>query len=100
MPSYPLWSGFNAEALNSTEINGAAPSPDLLFEGFDGDIFPVLLGGVAGLYADVMQARAEFSDYALQHEDKSMEVSPGKTDLSVMPEIRALGRERSRKEYP
>jgi hypothetical protein len=98
--SYPLWSGFNAEALNSTEINGAAPSPDLLFDGFDGDVFPVLLGGVAGLYADVMRARAEFSDYALQSEDMNMEVSPARTDLSALPEIRAINGGRSRKDYP
>lgn len=98
--SYPLWSGFNAEAINATEINGAAPSPDLLFDGLDTDIFPVLLGGIAGLYADVMRARAEFSDYALQSEDKNMEVSPARTDLSALPEIRAMGGERSRKDYP
>ena len=98
--SYPLWSGFNAEALNATEINGAAPSPDLLFEGFDGDIFPVLLGGVVGLYADVMRARAEFSDYALQEEDTTFETSRARTEFETLHEDRAFGKERSRKDFP
>ena len=98
--SYPLWSGFNTGFINDTEINGAAPSPDLLFEGFDGDIFPVLLGGVAGLYADVMRARSAFSGYALQPEDKNIEVSPARTAFAPLPEIRAMGKERSRKDYP
>lgn len=96
----PLWSGFNSHSLNATEINGAAPSPDLLFDGFDGDIFPVLLGNNGDLYADVMRARAEFSDYALQDEDRTMETAASKSNLSVLPERRAMGKERSRKDFP
>ena len=98
--SYALWSGFNTGFINDTEINGAAPSPDLLFEGFDGDIFPVLLGGHAGLYADVMRTRAELRSYALQEEDTIFEASRSKTSIAVLHEDRALGKERSRKDFP
>lgn len=97
---YALWSGFNAEAINSTEINGAAPSPDLLFDGFDADIFPVLLGGFSGLYADVMRTRAELRSYALQEEDRIFEASRSKTNIDVLHEDRAMGKERSRKDFP
>lgn len=95
-----LWSGFNAEAINSTEINGAAPSPDMLFEGFDGDVFPVLLGGYAGLYADVMRTRDERREYALQQEDRTFETNASKTDITILHEKRAMGKERSRKDFP
>jgi len=95
-----LWSGFNAEAINSTEINGAAPSPPMLFDGFDGDVFPVLLGGISGLYSDVMRTRAELRTYALQEEDRIFETSRAKTSIGVLHEDRAMGKERSRKEFP
>lgn len=95
-----LWSGFNADAINSTEINGASPSPDLLFDGFNGDVFPMLLGGFPGQYADVMRTRSAFSSYALQDEDRTMETSISKTSLSALPEIRTMGGERSRKDFP
>lgn len=98
--SYALWSGFNSGFINDTEINGAAPSPDLLFEGFDGDTFSVLLGGHAGLYADVMRTRAELRSYALQEEDTTFETSRAKTNLKTLHEDRAMGRERSRKDFP
>lgn len=97
---HALWSGFNAEAINATEINGASPSPDLLFEGFDGDVFPVLLGAHDGLYADVMRTRAALSSYALQEEDRIFEASRSKTSITVLHEDRALGKERSRKDFP
>lgn len=95
-----LWSGFNAEAINSTEINGAAPSPPMLFAGFDGDVFPVLLGGVSGLYADVMRTRQELRSYALQEEDRIFEASRSRTSIDVLHEDRAMGDERSRKDFP
>lgn len=95
-----LWSGFNAEAINSTEINGAAPSPDMLFDGFDGDVFPMLLGSFPGMYADVMHVRDAFSSYALQEEDRTFETSAAKTNLSALHENRSMGGERSRKDFP
>lgn len=95
-----LWSGFNAEAINATEINGFSPSPDMLFDGFDGDIFPVLIGGFAGQYADVMRARSSLSSYALQDEDRAMETSISKTHISPLPEDRSMGKDRSRKDFP
>jgi hypothetical protein len=98
--TYALWSGFNAEAINSTEINGAAPSPDLLFEGFNADIFPILMASFEDMHADVMRARAELRSYALQQEDRTFETSRSRTSISVLHEDRALGKERSRKDYP
>lgn len=95
-----LWSGFNAEVINSTEINGVAPTPDMLFDGFNGDIFPMLIGGFPGLYADVMRARSAHSAYAAQEEDREYETSASKTNLSPLPEIRSMGGERSRKDFP
>lgn len=98
--TYPIWSGINAEQINSTEINGAAPTPLVVTEGFSSAVFPVLMGLHLGMYAEVMRARWEVRDLQVKSEPQDFELGAEKKDFSVLPENRAYSVERSRKEYP
>ena len=97
--TYPIWSGINTGFFNDVEINGAALTPDLTFDGFNADIVPVHLGGVDGLYAEVMYARMASPQMVVPEESVNwfFDINP---NIEVLPELRMMGKERSQKEYP
>lgn len=98
--TYPIWSGINAEEINSTEINGDAPTPLVVTSGFSSAIFPVLTGTYPGLFFEVMRARYEPRPLRPISEERGFTLSPDKKELAVLPEYKDLGVERSRKDYP
>lgn len=100
MSIYPVWSGINAEEINSTEINGDAPTPSVITDGFSGAVFPVLSGTYPGLYFEVMKTRYEPHALRPIDEERDFVISSGNKELSTLPEDRDLDVERSRKDYP
>lgn len=98
--SYPVWSGINAEQINSTPINDVAPTPLIVFDGFDSSSIPVLMGSYAGLYSEVMHTRFERRTLKPISESYSVTLSFEDKDLAPLPENRAMNAERSRKDYP
>ena len=98
--TYPVWSGINAEQINSTEINGVAPTPLVITDGFSSAVFPVLMGLHPGLYAEVMRVRPEIRDQRVIAETQEFPVSVEQQNLSVLPEDRDFEAYRSRKRYP
>jgi len=97
--TYPIWGGINTGFFNDVEINGAALTPDLTFDGFNADIVPVHLGGIDGLYAEVMYARMASGQITIPAEAINwfFDINP---NIEVLPELRTMGKERSRKVYP
>jgi len=97
---YPVWSGINAEQINSTPINDVAPTPLIVFDGFDSSAIPVLMGSYAGMYADVMHARFEQRAMKPYFETINITLSFEDKELEVLPQDRAMEAGRSRKDYP
>lgn len=98
--TYPIWSGINAEQINSTEVNGCAPTPTIISDGFSSAVFPVLIGSRPGLYFEVMRTRYEERRQRIIQEMSSFVVPDGRREVSVLPEDRDMDVERSRKDYP
>lgn len=98
--TYPVWSGINAEQINSTDINGCAPTPLVQTDGFSSAVFPVLMGAYPGQYAEVMRVRPEVRGLRVNAETQDFVVLDEKKDLSILPENRAMRVARSRKRYP
>lgn len=97
---YPVWSGINAEQINSTDVNGCAPTPLVVTDGFSGAVFPVLMGSYPGLYFEVMHVRPE--QHALHVKDETQNFAMGSENKNIraLPENRAMDVERSRKRFP
>src|SRR5688500_5406676 len=98
--TYPVWSGINAEHINSTEVNGCAPTPTIQTNGFSAAVFPVLMGTYPGLFFEVLRVRGEQRAQRVIHETRSFALGSENKDTSVLPENRVMNVERSRKEYP
>lgn len=97
---YPVWSGINAEQINSTEINGVAPTPLIQIDGFDSSEFPVLMGSYPGLYFEVMRARNEHRAQRVIDETQEFPMPIEKKNTVALPEDREVDVGRSRKVYP
>lgn len=98
--SYPLWSGIDAEAINSTEINGAAPSPPIVTLGFTSAVIPVLIGTYEGLWFEVLYTRHEQRNLKPISETRSSWARAEKQYLEALPEKQTVDSERSHKKYP
>lgn len=98
--TYPVWSGINAEQINSTDVNGVAPTPLIVVDGFSSAIFPVLLGTYPGLYAEVVKVRNEDQLASPISEERDLVTVYEGQDVAVLPELNTVGVERSRKDYP
>lgn len=98
--TYPVWSGVNSEWVDSTEINGAAPTPTIEFGGFDSSQIPVLIGAHPGLYFEVLHTHFERKALAATNETKDMVAKSEGRGLVTLPENRDMSVERSRKAYP
>lgn len=98
--TYPIWSGINAEQINSTEVNGAAPTPLIQVDGFDSSAFPVLIGMHSGLYFEVVRARHEQRAQAVIDETQEFSLPIEKKNPIAPTENRTVGVDRSRKVYP
>jgi hypothetical protein len=98
--TFPVWSGINAEAINSTEINGCAPTPTIVFDGFSAAVIPVLMGLHPGLYFEVVHARGEQRAQRVINETRSLSLSSENKDVAPLPENKTLDVDRSRKRYP
>jgi len=98
--SFPVWSGINAEQINSTEVNGCAPTPLVQTDGFSSAIFPVLMGAYPGQYSDVMHVRPEQRAMRVIDETRDIIISDEHRAMNVLPEDRTISVARSRKRYP
>lgn len=98
--AYPVWSGINAEHINSTEINGCAPTPSIVVDGFSSAIFPVLMGAYPNLYFEVMRTRFEQRNLGVIDEERGIVITVEAKNLAPLPEDRSLDVERSRKRFP
>jgi hypothetical protein len=98
--TYPVWSGINAEQINSTPINSDAPTPTITSDGFSSAVFPVLMGSYPGLFFEVMRTRYEERRQRPLHETRSFGIPNDLKEMSTLPEDRSVDVERSRKDYP
>lgn len=98
--TYPVWSGINAEQINSTDVNGVAPTPLVVTDGFSSAVFPVLMGSYPGLYFEVMRVRSEQRSLHVKDETQDFLIASENKSLRALPENRAMDVERSRKEFP
>lgn len=98
--TYPLWSGINSDWVDSTEINGAAPTPSIITSGFSAAVIPVLMGLHPGMYSEVMRVRPEERRLAVIAETRTFNLEHENKELAVLPENRVMTVERSRKRYP
>lgn len=90
------WGGIGTEMIAGAEIGGPAPTADLMFAGFNPDIFPWLIGSNGLLYNDVMSTHLERREFSLRREFWPLNVADGKTALRPLPENRDVGHERTR----
>jgi hypothetical protein len=98
--TYPLWSGIDAEAINSTDINGCAPSPPIITQGFSSAVIPVLIGTYGALWFEVLYARHEQRNLKPISETRSSWARAENKKLVALPEKQLVESERSHKKYP
>lgn len=98
--TFPVWSGINADWVNSTEINGCAQTPLIQTDGFSSAIFPVLMGAYPGLYFEVMRTRPEERRLRLVIETRAIVNQNEGRATTVLSEDRSLDVDRSRKRFP
>lgn len=100
MIEYPLWSGINSHDIDAAEINGAAPTPGIITEGFSSAHIPVLVGMPANLFFEVLYAHFERRAERATHETRASRARAEKQAIRVLPESRFGDSERSHKHYP
>lgn len=90
------WGGIATEMIAGAPIGGPAPTADLMFDGFNADIFPWLIGSNGLLYNDVMWTHFERREFSLRRDFWPLNIANGRTNLRSLPENRGLGKERTR----
>lgn len=99
--TYPLWSGINSHTLDDVEINGAAPTPGIVFEGVSTAVIPVLMGSAPGSDFEVVYARHEQRRQHVLSELRHSLILAEPRHITALPEVRyGFGSDRSHKTYP
>ena len=99
--TYPLWSGINSHAIDSIEINGAAPTPSIIVPAVETAIIPILMGSAPGANFEVLYARHEQRNVHAISEERRALVLAEQRHIDALPEVRYnFGSDRSHKTYP